>query len=405
MVLRAVIASVALCISVAQADEPQWLKDARAREGKTVQPQPFKSKDNWFSASVPATVLGEIIKEQESYSIEFDIGGDTPIYCEVVPDGFDMADMLRRTLDLTLKQVEEIQGKIEARRLDFSDAGAVGNVPFLETRWIYRANDGTEPRVGGLKQVAFEKHGHGVYCAHVDIGFAQTFKTVTRALAESFEAPTVAPPPYYMEISTMALGGKKVGIAISRLERDADGDTKATQMAAMLAASPDGSLHSLDALNLAWLRPDASLINGSHFLSEDGELSTKVELRHTDDGWVVQGEWGGKQLDEKLGADAHPGNWVEQALGLRKLLAAKNAVGAEHSIALWTENAPMQLTDVKTRVIAKKRKNEYTAQSTIDRKNAELTLDAKSGMTKAADIPTVGSMTAHFERIYESGSF
>ena len=94
MLLRAVIASVAFfCISVAQADEPQWLKDARARESKPIKATAFKSKDNWFSAKVPAKVVGPVVKEQGSYSVELNIGGDNPIYCEVVPEGFDTADI------------------------------------------------------------------------------------------------------------------------------------------------------------------------------------------------------------------------------------------------------------------------------------------------------------------------
>jgi hypothetical protein len=91
--------------AVQGAEEPQWLKDARAREGKSGPAVELKSKDNWFKAKVPARVVGVIEKVEGSYSIEFNIGSEQTAYCEVVPDGFDMANMLRRTLDITLKQV------------------------------------------------------------------------------------------------------------------------------------------------------------------------------------------------------------------------------------------------------------------------------------------------------------
>ena len=41
-------------VLAAAADEPQWLKDARAREGKPGQSVEVMSKDKWFKAKVPA---------------------------------------------------------------------------------------------------------------------------------------------------------------------------------------------------------------------------------------------------------------------------------------------------------------------------------------------------------------
>ena len=37
----------------ADAPEPQWLKDARAREAKSLEVRPIESKDKWFKARVP----------------------------------------------------------------------------------------------------------------------------------------------------------------------------------------------------------------------------------------------------------------------------------------------------------------------------------------------------------------
>ena len=80
MILRATIASALFFFALAAgAQEPKWLTDARAREAKTTSPREFKSKDNWFKAKVPAKVVGVIEKVDDSYSIEFDLGVETPI--------------------------------------------------------------------------------------------------------------------------------------------------------------------------------------------------------------------------------------------------------------------------------------------------------------------------------------
>ena len=68
-----------------QAQEPKWLTDARAREGKIGTPKEFKSKDNWFKARVPGKVKGAVEKVEDSYSIEIDFGGESAALLRVDP--------------------------------------------------------------------------------------------------------------------------------------------------------------------------------------------------------------------------------------------------------------------------------------------------------------------------------
>src|SRR5262245_32435066 len=95
---RVTIAALACMASwAASGQEPQWLTDARAREASPTEPRELNSKDNWFRARVPARTAGDIEKEEGSYTVTFDIGTDSPVFCEVVPESFDLADMLRLT--------------------------------------------------------------------------------------------------------------------------------------------------------------------------------------------------------------------------------------------------------------------------------------------------------------------
>ena len=364
----------------------------------------IKSKDAWFTARVPARIVGEIVKEQDSYTVTIDIGSDAPIYCEVMPEGFDMADMLRRTLEQTVTLLEKARGKVEARQLESSDAGVIGNVPYLQTSWLYRVNDGKEDQLGALKQMAFEKFGHGVYCAHLDIGYVKTFDTVMRSLAESFQAPPVAPPPYYLDIGIASLAGKKVGITIARLERDADGDTKASQLTALLFTAPGGKLTTQDALHVEWVKPDGALMSASHSISTDGKIVTDVDLKHSTRGWLIQGESAGQKLEEQLAADAQPASWLEQATVLRKVCASGNPIGVEQTTSMWIAADLVKLTDAKTKVLAKKGPNEYNIRVTAGTLVGDAVLDASTGMPTSQDI-TLGNDTLHVERIYVSGSF
>src|SRR5262245_12961358 len=94
----AATAALAWIASIAEAQEPKWLIDARAREAKPMPAREIKSKDGWLTAKLPAKAVSEIEKVQGSYTLELDIGADTTAYCEVVPGGVDMADIIRLTL-------------------------------------------------------------------------------------------------------------------------------------------------------------------------------------------------------------------------------------------------------------------------------------------------------------------
>ena len=386
------------------AEEPQWLKDARAREGKPVPAAELKSKDSSFKARVPAKVVGDIEKLEGSYTIEFNIGGEQPAYCEIVPDGFDLASMLRGTLDITMEQVEKSQGKVEARSIESIDAGLFGEVPYLQTQWVYRVNDGKAQRLGGLKQISMEKGGQGIYCAHADLGYVKTFNTLVKAFAETFESTTTTPTPYYFEVAIASALGMKVGIAITTLVRDDDGDTEAKQATAMLIATPDGVVHSQDGVSQEWIRPDASLISATHFIATDGELVTSVSLKTGEDAWIIEGDHEGKKLAEKLKPDAQPTSWVAQAQALRKVLATANPVGVEHSMPQWLSHDPTRLIDYKTKVLGKLGDKQFTALATSGDLQARVTVDKATGMVATAEMD-IGPQIITMERIYLKGSF
>ena len=87
--------------------------------------------------------------------------------------------------------------------IEETDAGALGEIPFLAIRW--------RSGPAALKQLAFNKLGHGVYCAQPGLGYVKTFETVTRSLAESFQAPAAESTPYFIEIKTASIRGIRAG--------------------------------------------------------------------------------------------------------------------------------------------------------------------------------------------------
>jgi hypothetical protein len=392
------------CTSAFGADEPQWLKDARARESKSLQPAEIKSKDGWFKARTPGKLVGTIEKVDGSYSVELDVGGDGSVYCEVFPEGVDFANGLRVTLDNAMKEIESSQGKIEVRVLEGTDAGAHGAVPYFALTWLYRVATPKGAMVGGFKQFVMEKGKSGVYCAHNDLGYTRTFATISQAFASSLETREPVSAPHYVEISTATMTGTKIGVTLSTVERDSEGDTKARQMTAMLIATNDGAVQAQDASHVNWVRPDGTLINASNTEVSNGELSNSLSLQEDDGTWVVEGEVQGKAVKTTLPKDSQPGNMIAQAHQLRALLAEPNAVGREHTMGIWLAENPEKLTVAKTKILAKQGDKHFTARSEIGGVTANITLDKVSGMASAADVK-IGPLNVKLERVYVNGSF
>jgi hypothetical protein len=400
LALSAFVAS----FSVQAADEPQWLKDARAREGKMGLPSAIKSKDNWFKAKLPAKLIGEIEKVEGSYTVELNIGSDQSAYCEIMPEGFDMADMIRSNLEFTMEQVAKGQGKIEVRALEATDAGVFGNVPYLQTQWVYRVNDGKAQLLGGFQQISMEKNGQGIYCAHVDIGYTKTFFAVAKAFAETFESASDEPAPFYEEIAVTTIGGRKLGISRTTLDRDEEGDIKVTDTSAMLSPVANGVLHSDDTIRLEWVRPDYSLINATRFVAKNGALTTNLNLKFVDKAWIVDGDHDGKKLNHKLKGDGQPGTSLAQAVGLRKILAASDPIGSQQTMWSWLGSAPDTLVETNTKITAKAGDKKFKGVANLEGINADVIIDQVSGTVAFAEVKTNGiEMT--FERVYARGTF
>jgi hypothetical protein len=405
MFKRAVLLSAMLSSTAAfGAEEPKWLKDARAREIKSQKLNEFKSKDGWFKASVPGKVVNTVEEVEGSYSVELDIGGEGRVYCEVYPKGVDLANSLRVTFTGAKKEIETSQGKLEAHALESSDAGAYGPVPYLSLSWIYRIAATGGSQLGALKQFVLEKHGVAVYCSHNELGFSKTFAAIAKGFADTLTTTEPVVAPQFVEISTVSMAGTDIGFAFVTVTRDSEGDLRASQTTAMLIATGDGNVQSQDSAHIDWIRPDGTLINSANTDVESGEIANNLSLKEVEGTWTVEGELQGKAVKATLPKDAQPGNWVAQAREVRALLARPDAVGKEHSARMWIAENPDKLTEAKTKILARQGDKFHTGKGELGSMSLSLTLDNATGMASTGEA-TIGPLKLKFDRVYVNGSF
>jgi hypothetical protein len=402
-----ILVVLSLLASPVPAQEPDWLVDARAREGKTTSAREIRSPDGWFKARVPAKLAGKVEFEDDAYSMTFDIGTGTPVHCEVIRDGFDPANLLRATASLTFEQLEPLQGRIEGKAVERVDAGAIGLSPYLEADWRYTANDGTGAKVGLVKQATAQKNGHGIYCSHIEIGYSRTFRDIFRSLVESIEMPSAEGQgeAYFVELGTMRMGDMRIGVSMTRLVRDEEGDTRATTASSMLVPAGGGSVHAQDTFTTEWVRPDGSLINQSHVELSNGEIGARLSLVETDeDGWWVEGEHMGKALEQSIEATGAPASSLRQAWQRRELLAGSNPVGGELAGMAWLAADPARFSDWRVEVTGAAAEGTYAARESIAGIVIDTVLDPATGLPVRFSMP-LGPLTLEAERVALHGSF
>lgn len=385
------------------AAEPQWLVDARAREGAALPPAVLKSEDGGFTATLPAKLIGRIDAADGNYTLALEVGSAAQVNCEVIRGGFDTASLLRKTAALTFDEIAKVQGQVEMRSVERSDAGAYAGSPYLALDWVYLVKQDGKPMLGMLKQTAVMKDGHGLYCSHVDIGYARTFEGVVKALTETLVVKEPAPAPYYREISALTLDGRKVGVATTSLTRDADGDSKIEVVTAMLLPVGGAELRAHDTFDVQWTRPDGTLLNATQTSAENGELRLNLKLLPTDDGWIVAGEMQGKKLEQKLAAEPAPASYLAEALARRALLAQERPGGSRRSQWQWMSADPLKLTETHLEVLAAT-EGGYAAREKAGPLTMESILDPATGMPSRASLP-LGRATLMIERVHVQGRF
>ena len=138
------------------------------------------------------------------------------------------------------------------------------------------------------------------------------------------------------------------------------------------------------------LRWCVSLVHRDHvpIRVADPALPGPREVRHVDDDLTRLAVFVGVEVGELC------------LLGV----AGPDAVGREHTAAIWLAENPEKLTTVKTRILAKQGDKHYTARGDIGALAADLTLDKSSGMASAADVK-MGPLNMKIERVHVSGAF
>lgn len=386
------------------ADEPAWLTKARAAEATPMAPVDIRSPDGELTARVPAKLAGPITKDDAEYLLQFDVGPDVVVNCELLFDGFDSASLLRSTATMTFDEVSKSYAKVETSVVEGLDVGAWGTYPYLSVRWLYRAAAEGGAQLGGLKQVAVDLHDHGLYCAVVDLGYEQTLLSITRSLVETLELKGRSQPqPKYLDISTISLGTTKIGWSVNEISVDADGDLRTIAKSAMLAPAAQGGATAGDTVLVEWTDAKGAMLNAAYVSVANGSTEADLKLVSESEGqWRMSGTFKSKPLDTAI-AGGPPSSTYAEALKRRTAMASPNPVGYQTTTTMWTSLDPTRFLEGRFRILERLPDGTFRAEDALGPVTATSVIDPTTGWPIKTSLP-LGPQTMTIERIYQRGA-
>ena len=407
--MKRVIWITLLCVGVSACASdlllPGWLLELRAREAESIGAQTIRPNDGFFSSTVPAKLVRPIERTEEAYLVQLDIGSAAPVECFVYRKGLDPAASLAAISEATFETIESGVGKIAFKQIDTVDAGALGGSPYLYLNWLYRIGAGGDFQVGEVKHMTAQRGGRTVHCLHNELGYAKTFRSVVKALIQNARYQNaLRPEPYFTQISTLTIDGRRVGFEQALLTHDAEGDTRIDLRTSLLVPKGRDELRTTDSFGVEFVDSEGRLINQVHVENVDGELVTHLALDPKEDGrWQVSGIYKSREISREIRPDRPPVSWMGEAFALRRTLASRG-VGSEISLVRWMPGAdPKRLTDEKLSIQSRIEKDLYTAKLEMAGLEAELVVDTDGTVTKGS--VDLGSTQMGIERVYVSGRF
>ena len=393
-----------VCAYPALAAEPQWLADARAREGTVGALHAVTTPDKQVSFSLPVRLLDEVKDDGDFYLVNFQLAPGVDGACDIFKDDIDVAATLRGAAGTTFANViEPAQGKVQRKAVERIDAELLGTTPVLTANWLYVVKAGDGNRIGGFRQVAASQAGHGVYCALVDLGYAKTFEQVIGAILASLSPAAEFKAPYYREVTIASVKDMRIGFSQLELRRDGDGDTQVRDSTTMLMTTTGDELKSNDSVHLEWAHPDGSYINGNHIVADNGEIEESVALKTGDHGhWLVDGKFKGQDVKEEI-ESGEPTSWLGYTRLLRTVLAGDKPVGTEVSCDQWISADPGRLSQMKLKVLAALDAKSYSVRESIGGILADLVVDASTGQTLSGTMD-IGPTQIKMMRVLVQGS-
>ena len=403
MIRRWPTLALVLLAPAVHAQEPQWLLDARAREGAPVKVQAIASEDRSVRARVSATLASPITIKGEVYMLSLAVGAPSAMECAVRKKATRLASFLYSTRKPSFDVIADAQGAIEVSAVERTDAGAVGASPFIALDWIYRVNRDGAQQLGALKQFVANKDDASIYCALNEIGYTSTFERVAHELLTTLDTGQNTEKAHYREVALLSMGDKHVGVGTIRLVRNKDGTSRSEQETHMLVQVGPGLLQAIDETDVTQMRKDGTMISAVAAAYENDEANSSLELQPGGSGWQVSGTFKGKEISASW--PDQPDTWLDEVRQVRKRLREPESAGASITTNQWLPSIdPTKLLESSNTIQGPAENGLFAVSGTVAGMQIDSKVDPRTGSPVVMTMQ-MGPVSMTVERIFSDGSY
>jgi hypothetical protein len=339
-----------------------------------------------------------------SLEVTIPIGTQSPLQCFVYRNEVDAGGTV-------LLVTREAAKNVDIRAFKVTDVALVGDYPvvFLEAQYLAKTDDpGKSPTgdkgqaLGELKSMFYQHPTSSMLCLHDELGYNESFRRITRALAVSLKiAGAEINPSKLMEVYIDKIQGHPAGFSRNVVLPGKNGNLTFLSRSTTFIPRSQRDLAIQDTASSEIWDADGRLIEGAYAASDGGELSLQIALKKVGpQEYTYKGKRSGKAISGKFKTKSKRGLATDKtttALVATELLTGKSTeLKLEEYHAGLDPEAPV---DVSYKTESKEKR---LIKMTLGQIEAHATTDDKGRMEKL-EIP-VGAVTLSQERVLLRGS-
>ncbi len=312
---------------------PDWFQDAMSEELRRMKLRNVKFPVEGIAAKLPGKPA-DAQQIEDGWYLYSDIKAGSPLECYVMTTATDIATMANNIAEINIDSVMANNNATPGdRNAYYVDAGEVHGYPFLALEWVYQVKTDAGVQMGMTKVRVASKNDLTYACAHNYLGYRESFATAFAEFVANVEVPSTSAKPYYEEIAVMNLNDIGYSVIYTSFTNDEEGDTREYSVNASIVPVDKGTIMFSDSITITWSRPDRTTINSISVDTENGEITTQLDLQRDENGdWVSSGTFQGKELSSTIDGALQPAS-SRAVFALTRELFAGDAPSAD--MQLW----------------------------------------------------------------------
>ncbi|WP_375769214.1 hypothetical protein NR798_47355 [Archangium gephyra] len=370
------------------------LEALAARELAPLSKQPLSAPDGSFTGEVEAAGAPTLQQEEGVLLLSVPLGTGSPLSCFVYSQPLDVGGALYQLVQMAGQRTD-------LQLVRTTDVRLIGDSPVVYAEAQYLVDTPKGKAAGHAKMMVFSHDELPLVCTHDELGYAESFKRITSALAGSLKSAGETPPaPRYFSFSILRVKGNPVGFE-KTVMRDAAGGARLSESESsfLIPRSPTDVV-ARDSVSSELADKDGKLVSRDYARANNGELDIQMSLQQVQGReYHYEGKYSGKELNGNFTAPAE----LASEPGSARLIRERLLTGKDQELTLYFYTPSSNPVEPMRHVLRKGPAGARELSLEIGSVKGSITVDAH-GMIEKVVVPLGGDSELVQERVTVRGT-